>query len=250
MSGEQTNTYSNTSCPWLFNGNFSNISCIVIELSLLTGPAGADGTNGTNGVNGKTPEFRINEGYLEWKYTTDSKWTKLYEVDEKEEEEYCNVTVHIYNLNITKQFQIEKGEIITDLTSLLPENYSFDYCYAIDSLAGYSYQWLFDVYPVNKDLTLYIDNAYKMVNVTYLDFDGNVYNTYNHRSDNYFYVDEFLNGEYVEWYLEPEYINRLLSGYISSDIILYPKKIELYDYYVMFKGETEFLDKNNFSFVL
>jgi hypothetical protein len=50
------------------------------KLSGLQGAAGSNGADGKDGVDGKTPEFRVNAGYLEWKYTTDTNWTKLYEI--------------------------------------------------------------------------------------------------------------------------------------------------------------------------
>ena len=51
------------------------------KLSGLQGAAGSNGADGKDGVDGKTPEFRVNAGYLEWKYTTDTEWIKLYEIN-------------------------------------------------------------------------------------------------------------------------------------------------------------------------
>ena len=113
----------------------------LVELSKFTGQDGTPGKDGVDGVDGKTPEFRINDGYLEWKYTTDSSWKKLYEVEEKEEVEYCDVTISVINLGINKTIKVEKGELITDLSSVLPERYKFDYAYTYDTFTGRHYEW-------------------------------------------------------------------------------------------------------------
>ena len=44
------------------------------------GQDGESGKDGVDGINGKEVEFRVNENYLEWKYTTDLSWTKLLDV--------------------------------------------------------------------------------------------------------------------------------------------------------------------------
>ena len=53
-----------------YNGEWQNL----VALSDITGPAGA------NGNGGKTPEFRVEAGTLQWKYTSDSIWLNLYDL--------------------------------------------------------------------------------------------------------------------------------------------------------------------------
>ena len=45
--------------------------------SRYRGPAGQ---NGTDGANGKTPEFRVNENILQWRYVDDEIWLNLYDL--------------------------------------------------------------------------------------------------------------------------------------------------------------------------
>lgn len=47
-----------------------------------TGANGADGIDGIDGTNGRTPEFRVQDGWLQWKYTDEEEtdaWRDLYE---------------------------------------------------------------------------------------------------------------------------------------------------------------------------
>lgn len=43
----------------------------------ITGPTGQKGADGTDG---KTPEFRVNESTLQWRYTGDEIWLNLYDL--------------------------------------------------------------------------------------------------------------------------------------------------------------------------
>lgn len=58
-------TYTNSATP--------------VDLGKVVGTAGS---NGSNGENGKTPEIRVNDGYIQWKYTTDSVWQNLIALEE------------------------------------------------------------------------------------------------------------------------------------------------------------------------
>jgi hypothetical protein len=47
-----------------------------------TGPSGATGVEGPTGATGPTVEFRIDDGYVQWKYSSDANWTNLYALSE------------------------------------------------------------------------------------------------------------------------------------------------------------------------
>ena len=49
----------------------------LVALADIEGPAGRDGENRENG---KTPEFRVNENKLEWRYIGDTVWLNLYDL--------------------------------------------------------------------------------------------------------------------------------------------------------------------------
>ncbi len=44
-----------------------------------TGAQGPQGVPGESGTDGKTAEFRVNDGWLQWKYTDETEWKDLYE---------------------------------------------------------------------------------------------------------------------------------------------------------------------------
>lgn len=44
------------------------------------GDKGDAGQNGKDGANGKTPEFRVNENNLQWRYVGDEIWLNLYDL--------------------------------------------------------------------------------------------------------------------------------------------------------------------------
>ena len=44
------------------------------------GDKGDAGENGKDGANGKTPEFRVNENNLQWRYVGDEMWLNLYDL--------------------------------------------------------------------------------------------------------------------------------------------------------------------------
>ena len=49
----------------------------LVAIADITGPAGQ---NGKDGANGKTPEFRVNENTLQWRYVGDEIWLNLYDL--------------------------------------------------------------------------------------------------------------------------------------------------------------------------
>ena len=221
----------------------------LVELSKFAGTNGTngvDGTDGKNGTDGKTPEFRVNEGYLEWKYTTDTEWIKLYEVEEKEEKEYYTVTLILndyYNgMTTEKSIQVEKGELITNIWEFIPEGYKIENVYFYDSVRNYHIDWLFDIYTVNKDMTLCV-NMYKTHKITLIRFDGNVYEEYEYRHGEYFWAPSYINGSDVEWYYDQEFTKKFGGEYIYSDITLYAKEIKVSDYFIVLKDSNEFKDE-------
>ena len=58
----------NNQTDWLRNGE---------DLVPAVGTDGTPGVPGEPGTNGKTPEFKIEDGVLYWKYTTEETWTSL-----------------------------------------------------------------------------------------------------------------------------------------------------------------------------
>ncbi len=54
-----------------------------VDLGKIVGEDGAaGGPGGGSGVDGKSPELRVNGGYIQWKYTTDSTWINLIALDD------------------------------------------------------------------------------------------------------------------------------------------------------------------------
>lgn len=49
----------------------------LVAIADITGPTGQ---NGKDGANGKTPEFRVNENTLQWRYVGDEIWLNLYDL--------------------------------------------------------------------------------------------------------------------------------------------------------------------------
>ena len=49
----------------------------LVAIADITGPAGQ---NGKDGANGKTPEFRVSENTLQWRYVGDEVWLNLYDL--------------------------------------------------------------------------------------------------------------------------------------------------------------------------
>ncbi len=49
----------------------------LVALTDISGPAGQ---NGVAGQNGKTPEFRVDEAMLQWRYVGDEVWLNLYDI--------------------------------------------------------------------------------------------------------------------------------------------------------------------------
>ena len=54
-------------------GSWQNL----VAIADITGPAGQ---NGKDGANGKTPEFRVSENTLQWRYVGDEIWLNLYDL--------------------------------------------------------------------------------------------------------------------------------------------------------------------------
>ena len=63
-----------THIQWRYEGDeWQNL----VAIADITGPAGQ---NGKDGANGKTPEFRVSENTLQWRYVGDEIWLNLYEL--------------------------------------------------------------------------------------------------------------------------------------------------------------------------
>ena len=59
---------------WRYEGDeWQNL----VAIADITGPTGQ---NGKDGANGKTPEFRVNENTLQWRYVGDEIWLNLYDL--------------------------------------------------------------------------------------------------------------------------------------------------------------------------
>ena len=162
----------------------------LVELSLLTGlqgPAGANGTNGKDGVDGKTPEFRVNAGYLEWKYTTETTWKQLYKVtndNSLNEGSTKTITVTYVTdweltgkeesvediiVNKSVQREVSVGNLEEPVDLLNEEETCYGWYY-YDKYFGFT-PWLFDAYYASKDITLYAFYAQKYT-ITVLNPNG------------------------------------------------------------------------------
>ena len=63
-----------THIQWRYEGDeWQNL----VAIADIEGPAGQ---NGTDGANGKTPEFRVSENILQWRYVDDEIWLNLYDL--------------------------------------------------------------------------------------------------------------------------------------------------------------------------
>ena len=63
-----------THIQWRYEGDkWQNL----VAIADITGPTGQ---KGADGANGKTPEFRVNENTLQWRYTGDEIWLNLYDL--------------------------------------------------------------------------------------------------------------------------------------------------------------------------
>ena len=59
---------------WRYEGDeWQNL----VAIADIEGPAGKNGSDGTNG---KTPEFRVSENILQWRYVDDEIWLNLYDL--------------------------------------------------------------------------------------------------------------------------------------------------------------------------
>lgn len=64
-----------THIQWRYEGGeWQNL----VAIADIEGPAGQ---NGTDGANGKTPEFRVSENILQWRYVGDEIWLNLYDLN-------------------------------------------------------------------------------------------------------------------------------------------------------------------------
>ena len=69
-----------THIQWRYAGDkWQNL----VAIADITGPTGQ---KGADGANGKTPEFRVNESTLQWRYTGDEIWLNLYDLSERTEQ--------------------------------------------------------------------------------------------------------------------------------------------------------------------
>ena len=101
------------------------------------GIKGEQGIQGEQGVNGKTPEFRENNGWLEWKYEDedDTAWRQIYQLDKPVSTEFTyvlNADGESYSIagisnftSTTVEIPAEyNGKPITKISSVSPLNYS------------------------------------------------------------------------------------------------------------------------------
>ena len=174
----------------------------LIELSKLSG------LQGENGKDGLTPEFRVNEGYLEWKYTTDTEWIQLYKVITNKtitvtyviDWEFKEGTLDEIIINKSIQREVSAGNL-EEPTDILSDDEVCYGWYFYDKYFGLT-PWYFDAYSTSKDITLYasVEIGY---NVTYLDENDKVYkvvpvieNMYTHAID----YTPMINGySFIGW---------------------------------------------------
>jgi hypothetical protein len=52
------------------------------EISSVSGTPGEPGADGADGADGESPELRVSDGYIEWKYPSDSTWTQLVSLED------------------------------------------------------------------------------------------------------------------------------------------------------------------------
>ena len=219
------------------------------------GEPGKDGEKGADGVDGKTPEFRVNDGYLEWKYTSDSTWIKLYEistgemVDSTTPIDTITVTyvteweMNGYDIEIIKSVEREvNAGPLTKPEDLVPEGYLCDGWYFYDEYEDEYVPWKFNLYYASEDITL-IGVFSEKFTVTYLDEYGNVikeaYASYNNglRLDNYEAQEEEQN--FIYWVNEEDDSECYYAGskiYPTSNITLKP--------YIAVAYKVTYLDEN------
>lgn len=171
---------------------------------------GADGKDGIDGENGRTPEFRVNEGYLQWKYVDedDSKWVNLYEVETKKEEDTITIT-YVYEYEIDEsaqtwddivvptkfeQITIDKG-LIPRPDYISPDGYSHFWVYFDETIEDFS-PWNFQLYYAGTDMKLIIMEEELQPRYDYEYFeDGTVSHmivTYPLSNDGYCYVEDIF----------------------------------------------------------
>ena len=201
----------------------------------LPGKDGAPGKDGNNGKDGKTPEFRINEGYLEWKYTTDTEWKQLYKltlnqggtaveeekvsitfVTEFEENDEATSIEDYFIIKESETIEIAKG-LIPEPTHLVPEGCKAEW-YVYDKYEEDFSQWKFDFYYAGKDLVLYglFEREYQ---ITFLDENNNPYylatvnssNPYLNRYVEYQPIDSSMY--FLGWSVDGETVIDDLGGY-------------------------------------
>lgn len=98
---------------------------------------GSQGIQGEAGVNGKTPVFRENSGWLEWKYEDDddSEWRQIYQLDKPAEteftyvinadgESYAIVGISNFTSTVVEIPSEYNGKPVTKISSVKPLNYS------------------------------------------------------------------------------------------------------------------------------
>ena len=155
------------------------------------GNPGQDGSNGKDGQNGLTPhigtngnwwigdtdtgvkaecqgdtvvqenlipEFRVNNGILQWKYTDEEEWKDLFEFsnnDNLEDEEMVTITFYVEE-EVYYSINVEKGTYSFELpeVELNPGDSFYGWCFYDASIDDY-FPWLLEIFPVNKDIELY-----------------------------------------------------------------------------------------------
>ena len=153
----------------------SNMWIDLVELE------GLNGIDGEAGEPGKTPEFRVNAGYVEWKYKEETGWKQLYKLIEIE---YITITfVTEYNEKADNTLEIVKSvetqmpygaiKVPSDLA-----NYNW---YYYDKYEEKYLLWNFNKYYASNDVTLF---AYSDYTITYLDENDDVYEVVKVRENN------------------------------------------------------------------
>ena len=142
----------------------------------------AQGSVGESGKDGKTAEFRINEGYLEWKYTIDTEWTRLFKLNSNVSETVKVKYVYDYEDELDQNgnpipIKYEEVEVplgnIKEPTDVTKEGYRFKGWMYYDEYDKEYKLWKFNYYSLSTDITLYALWE-KEYTVTFVGFNGEV----------------------------------------------------------------------------
>lgn len=182
------------------------------------GPQGLPGKPGKDGVDGKNPEFRVNEGYLEWKYTDDTEWIKLYKISNvssgtgsSDNQNSGNQTTDMITVTFVTEWDASNYYIvplkwvevempagkITVPDNLIPEGYVCANWYYLDKndpenmyVTDFDH-WKFNMYYAFEDITLYA-KIVKEINITFLDENGNVLYEEYCKEDNSLLIEHYI----------------------------------------------------------